>query len=31
LSQIFKNDAVINVTDFGKEYIEKVKAKTLPL
>lgn len=29
--QIFRADAIINATDFGKEYIERVRAKTVPL
>lgn len=28
---IFRNEAVINATDFGKEYIERVRNKTVPL
>ena len=29
--QIFRTDVVINVTDFGKDYVEKVMNKTIPL
>ena len=29
--QIFRSDAVINATDFAKDYIDKVRSKTIPL
>jgi hypothetical protein len=29
--QIFRTDAVINATDFGKDYIDRVRNKTIPL